>query len=73
MTNDEYISGAPIYTKRVTHTVFEGEDNEIERSYSIVSCSDVDETVYIESGNDFMEIPKADIQLLINALTDFIK
>ena len=73
MTNDEYINGAPIYTKRVTHTVFEGEDNEIERSYSIVSCSDVDETVYIETVNDFMEIPKADIQLLINALIDFIK
>lgn len=73
MTEAEYLSGAPIYQKRVTHTVFEGRDNEIERSYSVVSCSDVDGTVYIENGNDFMEIPKTDIPLLINALTDFVK
>ena len=73
MNEKDYLDGAPIYQKSVTHTVVEGADNEVERSYSVTSYSDQDDTAYIETENYSLEIPKGDIPLLINALTDFIK
>ena len=73
MTNDEYISGAPIYTKRVIHSVTIGEDNEIERKYEVLADHYLKEKVYVYAPKGFFDMPIEDVPLLINALTDFIK
>ena len=73
MTESEYLSGSPITEKRVTYKVTIGIDNEIERSYSVVSYSDKSNVAFIETDSDEIEVPVVDIPLLVNALTDFIK
>ncbi len=62
----------PIYSKSVSFGVTYGKRLDREREYKIQSESSNKEDVFIFAHEQYIQIPRRDISMLIDALTNFV-